>query len=173
MVYTIEIYVDGGCRGNGQPGSIGAAAAAIKNKYGKYHGWTKALPSSSAPTNQRAEITSIILGLEKALERYDQLNSKPQLAVTIYSDSRYAVNCMKEWVYKWSKKGWTNSTGNEVANRDLIEEASDLDDLLKERADVHYKWIPREENQYADKLCNDRLDAMCDDRQSFYSDDSW
>ncbi|KAL2809376.1 ribonuclease H-like domain-containing protein [Aspergillus granulosus] len=173
MVYTIEIYVDGGCRGNGQPGSIGAAAAAIKNRHGKYHGWSKALPSSPTPTNQRAEITSIILGLEKALERYDELYLDPRLAVTIYSDSRYAVNCMNKWVYKWTRNGWTNSEGNEVANRDLIEEASDLDDQLNEKGDVQYIWIPREENQYADRLCNDCLDAMCDDRQSFSSDSSW
>jgi ribonuclease HI len=174
MVYTIEINVDGGCRGNGRPGSIGAAAAAMKNKYGEYHhGWTKALPPSPAPTNQRAEIASIILGLEEALQRYDQLNSNPRLDVTIYSDSNYAVNCMNEWVYKWSNNGWTTSTGKEVANRDLIEEALDLNDLLKEKGDVRYVWIPREKNQYADKLCNDCMDKMCDDRQSFYSDDSW
>ncbi|KAL4813558.1 ribonuclease H1 [Aspergillus spinulosporus] len=174
MVYIIKIYVDGGCRGNGQPGSIGAAAAAFKDEYGEFHGEIKkALPSSPTPTNQRAEITSVILGLEKALERYDQLHSNPWLDVTIYSDSRYAVKCMNEWVYKWSNNGWTTSAGREVANRDLIEEASNLDDLLKEKGDVRYVWIPREKNQYVDQLCNNCMDKMCDDRQSFSSDDSW
>ncbi|KAL4993121.1 ribonuclease H-like protein [Aspergillus recurvatus] len=179
MVYTIEVYVDGGCRGNGQPGSIGAAAAAIKNKYSKYRGWAEALPSFPAPTNQRAEIASIILGLEKALERYSQLYSNPWLDITIYSDSKYAVNCMNVWVYKWVNNGWTNSAGKEVANRDLIEKALDLDNLLRVIGAVRYTWIPREKNQYADALCNHCMDELCDDRQSFYSDysvnsdDSW
>ncbi|KAL3470239.1 ribonuclease H1 [Aspergillus californicus] len=176
MVYIIKIHVDGGCRANGQPDSIAGAAAAFKNESGKYHGETKeALPSSPRPTNQQAEIISIILGLEKALERYDQLTSNPWLDVTIYSDSRYAVDCMTKWVYKWSNNGWTNSEGNKVANRDLIMEAVDLDDRLKEKGDVHYVWIPREENQYVDKLCNDLMDdmCMCGDRQSSSSDSSW
>ncbi|KAL4745476.1 hypothetical protein BDW72DRAFT_208170 [Aspergillus terricola var. indicus] len=108
MVY-MKIHVDGGCRGNGQPGLIGAAAAAFKNEYSEFHGETKkALPSSPTPTNQRAEITSVIL-----------------------------VNCMTKWVYKWSNNGWTNSEGSEVANRDLIEEALNRDNLLKEKGDVY------------------------------------
>ncbi|KAL4788889.1 hypothetical protein BDV19DRAFT_374934, partial [Aspergillus venezuelensis] len=52
MVYIIKINVDGGCRGNGQPGSIAGAAAAFKDENGKYHGnKTKALPSFPRPTN--------------------------------------------------------------------------------------------------------------------------
>lgn len=172
MVYIIKIHVDGGCRGNGQPGSIGAAAAAFKNEHGHYNTETKqALPSFPTPTNQRAELTSVILGLEKALERYHQLNSNPWLDVTIYCDSKYAVNCLTKWVHKWSNNGWKNSEGNEVANRDLIEEAMDLEERLKEEGDVCYVWIPREENQYVDGLCNEVMDDMCNDSQSYYSSD--
>ena len=95
MVYIIKIHVDGGCRANGQPGSIGAAAAAFKDASGRFHGeTTEDLPSYTAPTNQRAEITSVILGLRMALKRYDQLHSDPWLDVTIYSDSAFAVYCM-------------------------------------------------------------------------------
>ncbi|KAL4788888.1 ribonuclease H-like domain-containing protein [Aspergillus venezuelensis] len=108
-----------------------------------------------------------------ALERYDQLSSNPWLKVTIYSDSAFAVNCMTKWVFKWIENGWTNSKGLEVANQDLIEKAVDLDNRLKEEGDVCYAWIPREENQYVDRLCNDLLDDMCNDRQSSSSDDSW
>lgn len=187
MVYIIKIHVDGGCRANGQPGSIGAAAAAFKDASGRFHGeTTEDLPSYTAPTNQRAEITSVILGLRMALKRYDQLHSDPWLDVTIYSDSAFAVNCMEEWVYKWIKNGWMNCKGNEVANRDLIEEAVVLNDRLKEKGDVRYVWIPREENQYVDKLCNDLMNTMClvdrlcnglknarCDEQSSSSDDSY
>jgi ribonuclease HI len=35
---------------------------------------------------------------------------------SIFSDSRYAVNCMNKWVYKWASNGWTNARGDEVAN---------------------------------------------------------
>lgn len=158
MVYIMEIYTDGGCRGNGQPGAIGAAAAVFKSKYGRYNCWTMSLPSYPPPTNQRAEITAIILALKQALERYKELDSDPRLHVKIYSDSRYAVDCMTKWIYKWTKNGWVNYAGRSVANRDLLEEASDLDDTLKEEGEVEYLWIPREDNKIADRLCNENMD---------------
>jgi ribonuclease HI len=158
MVYTMEIYTDGGCRGNGRPGAIGAAAAAFKTRYGKYRVWTRILPSDPPPTNQRAEITAIILALEQALERFEQLDTNPDLDVRIYSDSKYAVECMKTWIYKWTNNGWINAAGNPVANRDLLEEVSHLDDRLRDKGDVEYIWIPREKNEVADQFCNDALD---------------
>ena len=149
MVYIMKIHVDGGCRGNGQPGSI-AAAAAMKTKYGTYYyNQTKALPSYPWPTNQRAEIAAIILCLEQALERYGQVRSTPRLKATIYSDSIYAVNCMNKWVYKWANNRWKN-TGNEVVNRDLIEGSPDLVDLLRGKGKMRFVWIPREKKRYAD-----------------------
>jgi ribonuclease HI len=161
MVYTMEIYVDGGCRGNGQPGSIGAAAVVFKLRSGGHKAWTTVLPRHPPPTNQRAEITAIILALEQALEKLAELHTNPSLDVKIYSDSRYAIGCMTNWVYKWSKNGWINTAGNEVANRDLIEKASDLDDRLKEEGTVEYIWIPREQNQDADRYCNQAMDEEC------------
>jgi ribonuclease HI len=160
MVYTMKIYVDGGCRGNGQPGSIGAAAVAFKLRYGRLKGWHRSLPRWPPPTNQRAEISAIILALEKALEKYDNLYSSPRLNVKIYTDSKYAVGCMRTWIDKWISNGWKNAAGNTVANRDLIAKASDLDDKLLELGKVKYIWIPREDNVYADSLCNDNMDGQ-------------
>jgi len=73
---------------------------------------------------------------------------------------RYAVGCMTEWIYKWSSNGWVNSAGSEVANRDLIEEASDLDDRVRDLGRVEYIWIPRAENTVADEAVNNALDEM-------------
>jgi ribonuclease HI len=100
------------------------------------------------------------MALEHALERYDELDSCPRLDVTVYSDSRYAVNCMTEWLYKWLDNGWRNAKGYEVVNRDPIEEASDLEDKLLKLGSVKYKWIPREDNEVADRHCNEALDEQ-------------
>jgi len=161
MVYRMEIYVDGGCRGNGRPGSIGAAVAVFQLKFGAQKRWYKILPRQPPPTNQRAEITAIIVALEQALEKYEELDTNPWLDVKIYSDSKYAIGCMTDWIYKWSRNGWRNSAGNPVANRDLIQKASDLDDRLKEEGSVEYIWIPREENQDADEFVNEVMDEFC------------
>lgn len=153
MVYQMHIYVDGGCKGNGQPGSTGVAAAVFRTRW-----WTwfrasvRELPDRPQPTNQRAEITAIMLAIEKALERIEELDRSPKVRVVIYSDSVYAVKCMTTWVHKWANNGWVNSRGLEVANRDLIEETSYMDGLLREKARVRYKWISRKENTRADRL---------------------
>jgi ribonuclease HI len=160
MVYTMNIYVDGGCRGNGQPDAIGAAAVVFRYRRGRTQTWTQQLPYYPPPTNQRAEITAIILALNLALDKHEELDYHPKVDVTIYSDSKYAVNCMTDWVYGWSQNGWQNSKGLEVVNRDLIEEASYLDDRLRELGRVKYQWIPRAQNTQADAACNDCMDGM-------------
>lgn len=89
MVYTMKIYVDGGCRRNGQQNPIGAAAVIMKTRYGtKYWSQVQRLPHHEIHTNQPAEILAIIVGLKMALERYDELRSNPRLDLTIHSDSR-------------------------------------------------------------------------------------
>ena len=161
MGYIMKIYVDGGCRRNGSSSAIAAAAAVRKERArGKYRYCQRRLPSYPKATNQRAEITAIILGLEMALGKYEELDSNPRLNVTIHSDSKYAVNCMNDWIYKWTQNGWTNSRGEPVANRDLIQQASNLDDRLRELGTVKFVWIPRSENEEADKHCNEELDKM-------------
>jgi len=154
----MKIYVDGGCRRNGSPDAIAAAAAVRKERGRRY--WHRQQRLDIGATNQQAEITAIILGLEMALQKYRELDSYPQIQVTIYSDSKYAVDCMNVWIYKWVQNGWINSRGESVANQDLIQEASGLDDQVKELGDVKYIWIPRSENDLADKHCNEELDEM-------------
>ncbi|KAI0486609.1 ribonuclease H1 [Xylaria cf. heliscus] len=158
MVYVMEFYVDGGCRGNGYAHSIGAAACCLMGRGHRLIAQKSVpLPSFPSPTNQRAEITAIILALEWALQKYKELDAYPDLDVRIHSDSRYAIGCMDTWIYKWVRNGWVNSLGNEVANRDLIERASDLDDEVKELGSVSYVWVPRSDNQLADELCQEEL----------------
>lgn len=160
MVYVMKMYVDGGCRRNGQPDAIGAAAAVNKLKWGRQKSWSQKLPNFPTPTNQRAEITAIILALSKALERYTNLIMNPKLRLTVYSDSDYAVKCMNLWVHKWSQNGWITTAGSSVANQDLIRYALVLEEELKEKGSVKYVHIPRGENQDADSLCNREMDDI-------------
>ena len=59
--------------------------------------------------------------------------------------------------------GFINAAGNKVVNRDLIEEAYDLEEMLanvRGRGRVKYVWIPRKDNKDADGAVNDVLDQM-------------
>ncbi|KAI0393017.1 ribonuclease H-like domain-containing protein [Xylariaceae sp. FL0594] len=159
MVYIMKFYVEGACRGNGQPGSIGAAACCLAKRNSKnycYRSYT--LAADPMPTNQRAEIVAILIALEWAIEKFNTLNSSPRLAVEIFTDSRYAINCMTSWIYKWSRNGWRTSAGYEITNRDLVEKASVLDDRLRNLGTVEYKWVARSDNVHAAAQCKKVLD---------------
>ena len=157
----MEMYVDGGCRNNGYSGAIGAAACVVQGKWGRQKIHTKCLPYySPEATNQRAELSAIILALKTAWNKYEDLSGTPYIQVTIHTDSKYALGCMTTWKTKWLNNGFTNAAGRGVVNRDLIEEAYDLNEKVADEGSVDYVWIPRSENEDADDAVNDVLDQM-------------
>ena len=161
MVLIMEFYVDGACRGNGRQDAIGAAAAVRRYRNGDESYRTRQLQTHyHDATNQRAELLAIILALEWAIDDYESTDNSPRISVTIHSDSKYAVNCMTQWLEKWSNNGWTNSAGNSVANRDILEDAIRAENRVSDVGGVVYKWVPRGKVHEADDLCNDVLDDM-------------
>jgi ribonuclease HI len=60
--------------------------------------------------------------------------------LVIVSDSTYVVNCFKDqWHVGWRRRGWKNSQGQPVANRDLWEPLLAL--ALADDADVTFRWV--------------------------------
>ena len=161
MAFIIEFYVDGACRGNGRPGAIGAAAAVRRYRDGmESHRTSQLNTDEHRATNQRAEILAIILALEWAMDIYDTLNNSPRITVTIHSDSKYAVNCMNEWLALWSNKGWITSSGSPVANQDILRDAIDAENRVLHVGKVVYKRVRRDKVSKADELCNEVLNNM-------------
>jgi ribonuclease HI len=81
-----------------------------------------------------------------------------RLNALIVSDSQYVVGCMTTWIDKYRRNDWVNPAGREVANRDLLEEAIEVERELLQLGEVSYKWIPRVENLWADRYCNGKID---------------
>lgn len=117
------------------------------------------------------------MALEQAVEQYESCDTSPFMQVTIKTDSKYALGCMTDWRYKWVENGWLNSKGQEVANRDLIERALDLEAEIEQNGDVRYRWVRREENQEADAAANKELDHKTgggySSSEESSSDDDW
>jgi ribonuclease HI len=110
--------------------------------------------------HQRAELTGLIFGLELALQKNRELFTEPFLDVTIHGDSKYTMDGMNVWIHTWSRNGWVNSRGFEVANCYLCKRAVVLHNELNELGDLPYVWVPRERNVDADIQCNILLDEM-------------
>ena len=78
----------------------------------RYRNISEALKGTKQ-TNQRAELTAIQRALDVAPSHRD---------VTIFTDSRYSIDCVTNWYKNWEKNGWLNSRGKPVENRDLVQE---------------------------------------------------
>jgi ribonuclease HI len=128
------VFTDGSCLGNPGPG-----------------GWAWAVPdgpfaSGAEPrsTNQRMEVMAVIRALE-ALEG----------PLDVHSDSTYVVNCFRDrWWEGWKRRGWRNTAGKPVANRDLWEPLLTL--VLDSGRPVRFTWV---KGHSGDEM-NDRVDLL-------------
>ena len=84
MVDFIKLYTDGACKGNPGPGGAGARA---EFPDGEVKEWKKFVGKKT--TNNIAEYSAIILGLEGILE---YKGSPCEMGVIIYTDSNLAAN---------------------------------------------------------------------------------
>lgn len=104
----IHLYCDGGCSGNQTAENIGGWGTVLV-----YRDHIKELKGGEInTTNNRMELTALIEGL-KAI-------SNTNMAVSVYSDSAYIVNCFhQKWYVNWEKNGWRNSKKEPVENQAL------------------------------------------------------
>lgn len=142
---TVEIYTDGACRGNPGPGGWGVLL--------RYRGREKTLyGAEQATTNNRMELTAVIRALE-ALNR-------DGCSVALYSDSRYVLQGIREWMPRWKARGWKTAARKPVLNRDLWQR---LDELAA-RHDIEWHWVRghsgHADNERADQLANRAIDEL-------------
>lgn len=134
---TVTLYTDGACSGNPGPGGWGCIL--------EYRGHEMELSGGeSSTTNNRMELTGVIMGL-RAL--------KESCIVELYSDSRYVIDALeKGWVYGWKKRGWVKSDKKPALNPDLWEQLLEL----VGKHQLHYHWV----KGHADNPKNNRCDEL-------------
>jgi ribonuclease HI len=127
------LYTDGGSRGNPGP-----AAAAYVLETGDGTVLEARGEAIGVATNNVAEYRALVAGLEKALERgLDE--------VEVVSDSELLVKQMNG-EYR-------------VKNAALVELSLDAARLARQIGRVRYRAVRRTENELADSLVNEALDA--------------
>jgi ribonuclease HI len=128
-----RLFTDGGARGNPGPAAYGFVLESEDGTVLAAEG-----EAIGTATNNVAEYSGLIAGLEKAIELH-----VPQ--VEVVSDSELMVKQMRgEYRVK-----------NE-ALRELYDEATAL---ARRVGNVEYRHVKRAHNELADKLVNDALDA--------------
>jgi ribonuclease HI len=129
----IRIYTDGAASGNPGPGGYGVVL--------KYKDAVKELSGGfRLTTNNRMELLAVIIGLEAI--------TKPGIAITIFSDSKYVVDAIeKKWVWGWQAKNFKDKANKDLWLRYLP---------LHARYNPKYTWIRghagHPENERCDQL---------------------
>jgi len=133
----INIYTDGGARGNPGPSAIGVVIiqeGQPLKKYGEFIG---------EATNNQAEYQALIFALEKAKLLFGKKKAK-ELEISVFMDSELIVKQMNH-EYK-------------IKEKDLQLLFLKIWNIMLDFKQISFKHIRREENKEADKLVNEALD---------------
>lgn len=140
----VELFTDGGCKGNPGPGGWGALL--------RFNGVEKELKGSEpATTNNRMELMAAISGFE-AIKR--------PCCVVITTDSQYVKNGITQWMANWKKRNWKTANNHPVKNQDLWQR---LDKAIVGHQ-VEWCWVKghsgHAENERVDQLANQAIDEL-------------
>lgn len=141
---SIEIYTDGACRGNPGVGGWGAIIHYLDTSKELFGG-------SHETTNNQMEMQAVIEGL-KAL--------KEPCNVTLYTDSKYVMDGITNWIHGWKKNNWKTANKKPVKNIGLWQEL----DGLAGKHNIEWKWVKGHAgipgNERADELANLGIDNL-------------
>ena len=141
---TVIIYTDGACRGNPGPGGWGAL-----NEYGESR---KQLNGGDiSTTNNKMELTAAIMALKEI---------KEPCKIILYTDSKYVLQGIEEWIHNWKKRGWRGANKKPVKNIELWKEL----DELRDKHNIKWNWVKGHSgdpgNETADMLANRGIDEL-------------
>jgi ribonuclease HI len=140
----VELFTDGACSGNPGPGGWGALL--------RYKGTEKELSGAEPDTtNNRMELMAAIEGLKAVKRTCD---------VTLYTDSKYVLQGITEWMDGWKSRGWKTADKKPVKNQDLW---MALDEQVS-RHHVKWQWVKGHnghiENERVDELARMAIKDM-------------
>lgn len=149
MSKVIEIYCDGGCRGNQTKENVGGWGV-----YMKCGDFVKELKGGTKDTtNNIMELTATIEGLKAIKDK--------SATVKVYLDSAYTLNGITSWIKGWKDKGWKTVNKQPVKNQSLWME---LDSVKSQFEDIEFIKVKghadNEGNNHADRLANEAMDNL-------------
>src|SRR3989338_1226025 len=151
----IIIYTDGSARGN--PGPAGRASIILIGKE-KFEIGGRA----EKATNNQMELSSPIGALKyikkQRLARTVLASDVLASDIEIFSDSKYVILGITEWIFNWQKNNWKNAAKKPVVNRELWEELYKLIQELKPEWTYVKGHNDHEHNDRADEIATSFAD---------------
>ena len=140
----VIIYTDGACRGNPGPGGWGALIKFDTTEKEIFGG-------QNNTTNNQMELSAAIEGLSILKEPCN---------VELFTDSKYVMDGITQWIQNWKKNNWKTSAKKEVKNKELWQQL----DRLMSYHQVQWHWVKGHSgdagNETADLLANKGIDSI-------------
>lgn len=132
---TVYIYTDGACSGNPGPGGWGTIL--------RYKETEKRLSGGEKDTtNNRMELTAVIMGLKALKER---------CKVILTTDSKYVSDGItKGWASSWKANGWKKKDKKPALNPELWDELLTLID----KHEVEINWVKGHDGHPENEICD-------------------
>ena len=141
---TVIIYTDGACRGNPGPGGWGVLIEFGQLSRELYGG-------ENNTTNNKMELKAAIMALRELKEPCE---------INFYTDSKYVLKGIEEWIHNWKKKGWVGANKKPIKNIELWKEL----DELRDEHNIKWNWVKGHSgdpgNETADMLANRGIDEL-------------
>jgi ribonuclease HI len=97
------------------------------------------------------ELTAAIMALKEIKEPCE---------IILYTDSKYVLKGIEEWIHNWKKRGWKGSNKKSVKNIELWKEL----DELRDEHNIKWNWVKGHSgdpgNETADMLANRGIDEL-------------
>ena len=139
MSDKVEIWTDGGCKGNPGPGGWGAVLK-YKDKVRELKG------GEPQTTNNRMELMAAITALESLTRPCE---------IVLHTDSQYVRNGVNSWLANWKRNGWRTADKKPVKNEDLWRRL----DEAKAPHSIDWRWV----KGHAGNPMNERADALANE----------
>ena len=93
-----------------------------------------------------------------AIQALETLNQP--CTVKLYSDSKYVLQGITEWMDNWKKRGWKTAAKKPVKNEDLWRRL----DAAMQQHEINWTWVKGHSgnpgNDKADQLANQGIDSL-------------
>ena len=140
MEQKIQVFTDGASKGNPGRGGYGA----VISRGGTV---TEVGGFKERTTNNEMELRAVI----EALKAVQDSN----VAVQIYTDSKYVVQGSTGWIFGWLKNGWKTKAESDVLNKELWQELLPLLQKVK----IEWNRVPG----HVGIIGNERADTIASD----------
>ena len=139
----VVIFTDGACSGNPGPGGWATILISPLGKVRELGG------AEAHTTNNKMELTAALEAL-LSLSKVKKLSTRE---IQLYTDSKYVIQGITQWVHGWKKNGWKTADGKDVSNRELWEALHAV--VLENQFKVDWLYVPGHKGYPGNERCDE------------------